>query len=155
ECKLPPLFAKTGAVQLFREWFVPDDKNTGPDRPWYADALIPWGQTSASNGVPGQAVEGGFVDVYIPHDAVPGIHRGAIRVRAGATLEREIAVHVEVLPFALPDDLSFVVDLNGYGGVNSGYDSRRGTPEYRDLLHAYHRLAHLNRGTLDILGYSH
>src|SRR3989454_2701910 len=37
ECKLPQVFEKTGAVELFREWFVPDDKNTGPDPPWYAD----------------------------------------------------------------------------------------------------------------------
>jgi hypothetical protein len=150
ECKLPPVLAKTGAVQLFREWFVPDDKNTGPDRPWYADALIPWGQVTASNGVPGQTVQPVFVDIYIPHDAAPGVHRGAIRA-----MGQEIAVNVDVLPFTLPDNLSFVIDLNGYSGVNSGYDARRGTPEYRKLLHAYHRLAHLNRGTLDILGYSH
>src|SRR5262245_20488440 len=155
ECRLPPVLQKTGAIRLFREWFVPDEKNTGPDRPWYADALIPWGQVSASNGVPGQTVQVVFVDVYIPHDAPVGVHKGAINVRADPALDREIAVNVEVLPFALPDDLSFVVDLNGYGGVNSGYDTRRGTPEDRKLLHAYHRLAHLNRGNLDILGYSH
>ena len=150
ECKLPPVMQKSGAVQLFREWFVPDEKETGPDRPWYADALIPWGLTTTSNGVPGQTVQPVFVDIYIPHDAAPGVHHGALRA-----MGRDIAVNVEVLPFALPDDLSFVVDLNGYSGVNSGYQAQRGTPEYRKLLHAYHRLAHLNRGTLDILGYSH
>ena len=149
------MFEKTGALELFREWFVPDDKNTGPDRPWYPDALIPWGRVTASNDVPGQTVKVVFADVYIPHDAAPGVHRGAVRVRAGSAFEREIALNVDVLPFALPDDLSFVVDLNGYGGVNPGYDLRRGTPEYRKLLRSYHRLAHLNRGTLDILGYSH
>jgi hypothetical protein len=150
ECKLPPVLQSSGAISIFREWFVPDDKNTGPDRPWYADALIPWGTKAGPNGVPGQSVEVAFVDVYIPRDAAAGVHRGRLRVR-----DREIALQVEVLPFALPDDLGFVVDLNGYGGVNSGYGLQRGTPEYRRLLHSYHRLAHLNRGTLDILGYSH
>ena len=62
---------------------------------------------------------------------------------------------VTVLPFALPDNLNFIVDLNAYGGVNSGYDIARGTPEYRKLLQAYHRVAHLNRANLDVLGYSH
>jgi hypothetical protein len=40
--------------------------------------------------------------------------------------------------------------------VNGGYPNlRRGTPEYRALVHAYHRVAHLHRANLDILGYSH
>jgi len=51
--------------------------------------------------------------------------------------------------------LNFVVDLNAYGGVNPGYSVRRGTPEYRALVRAYHRLAHLNRANLNVLGYSH
>jgi hypothetical protein len=55
----------------------------------------------------------------------------------------------------LPDKLNFIVDLNGYGGVNSGYSVTRGTPEYRALVRAYHRMAHLHRTNLDILGYSH
>ena len=76
-------------------------------------------------------------------------------MRAGGRLLRQIAVDVQVLPLALPDKLNFIVDLNAYGGVNSGYDIARGTPEYRKLLQAYHRVAHLNRANLDILGYSH
>ena len=28
ECKLPVVFQKIGAVQLYREWMVPDDKGT-------------------------------------------------------------------------------------------------------------------------------
>jgi hypothetical protein len=55
----------------------------------------------------------------------------------------------------LPNKLNFVVDLNCYGGVNSGWDLERGTPEYRQLEVAYHRMAHLHRANLDVLGYSH
>jgi hypothetical protein len=48
---------------------------------------------------------------------------GTIAVRTEGHLLRTIAVDVNVLPFALPDNLNFIVDLNAYGGVNSG--SRR------------------------------
>ena len=41
--------------------------------------------------------------------------------RAGGRLLRNIAVDVDVLPFALPDNLNFIVDLNAYSGVNSGF----------------------------------
>jgi hypothetical protein len=158
ECKLPAFFQKTGATQLYREWMVPDEKDTSDARPWYPDVLLPlegpFSLPAADNGVPRQRVQPVFVDIYIPHDAAPGVHHGSIEVRAGGLL-RTIPVHVDVLPFALPDNLNFIVDLNAYGGVNPGYNIARGTPEYRDLLHAYHRVAHLNRGNLDILGYSH
>ena len=158
ECKLPAVFRKTGATQLYREWMVPDDKDTSEARPWYPDVLLPLeGSLSlpaVDNGVPHQRVQPVFVDIYIPHDAARGVHHGSIEVRADGVLHT-IPVHVEVLPFALPDKLNFIVDLNAYGGVNPGYNIARGTPEYRSLLHAYHRAAHLNRANLDILGYSH
>ncbi len=159
ESKLPPVFQKTGAVQLYREWMVPDDKDTSDSRPWYPDPLIPlegsFDLPAADNGVPHQRVQPVFVDIYIPHDAAPGVHRGSVAVHAGGRLLREIGVAVEVLPLALPDQLNFIVDLNAYGGVNPGYGIERGTPEYRKLLQAYHRMAHLDRANLDILGYSH
>ncbi|MCX6620793.1 MAG: hypothetical protein NTY38_06885, partial [Acidobacteria bacterium] len=132
ECKLPAIFAKSGAVQLLREWMVPDDKATGPNRPWYPDPLIPlngaFDLPAADNGVPGQRVQPVFVDIYIPHDAAPGVHHGSIAVRAGGQLVRNVPVEVNVLPFALPDKLNFLVDLNAYSGVNGGYNIQRGTP---------------------------
>jgi hypothetical protein len=158
DCKLPAVFQKTGATQLYREWMVPDDKDTSEARAWYPDVLLPlegsFNLPAADNGVPRQRVQPVFVDIYIPRDATPGVHHGTIEVRAG-TLLHTIPVDVDVLPFALPDNLNFIVDLNAYGGVNSGYNIARGTTEYRNLLHAYHRVAHLNRANLDILGYSH
>ena len=103
ECKLPPIFQKTGAVQLYREWMVPDDKDTSPTRPWYPDPLIPLNGSfdlpAADNGVPNQKVQPVFVDIYIPHDAKAGMHQGSIAVRAGGQLLRSISVGVNVLPF--------------------------------------------------------
>jgi len=156
--RLPSIFQSTGAVQLYREWFVPDDKDTGPARPWYADALLPLegplDLPSKDNPVPGQTVQPLFVDVYIPRDTKPGLHAGELLVRA-AGAEHHIALQVDVLPLTLPDTLSFLVDLNCYSGVDSGWNLRRGTPEYRRLEQAYHRVAHLHRANLDVLGYSH
>ena len=41
ECKLPAVFQKTGAVQLYREWMVPDDKDTSPSRPVVSRSAAP------------------------------------------------------------------------------------------------------------------
>jgi hypothetical protein len=106
ECKLPPVFQKNGAVQLYREWMVPDDKDTSAARPWYPDPLIPMNGAfdlpAADNGVPHQRVQPVFVDIYIPHDAAPGVHQGSI---AGAPAAACCATSrwTWMLPFALPD----------------------------------------------------
>lgn len=156
--RLPAVFRKSGAIELYREWFVPDGKPGAEPRGWYPDPLIPldgpFDIPARDNGVPGQKVQPVFVDLYIPHDAAPGTHTGRLLVKAGGE-RREIAVQVEVMPLTLPDKLNFVVDLNCYGGVQNGWDLERGTPEYRKLEIAYHRLAHLHRANLDVLGYSH
>ncbi len=153
--KLPPVFQQTGAVQMYREWFVPDDRRKGPDGPWYPDALIPvkgaLAIPAADNAVPGQTAQPLFVDVFIPHEAKPGVHKGELMVRA-AGKEFPIRMEIDVLPLRLPDTLGFVVDLNCYSSVRSG---KPGTPEYRKLEQAYHRIAHLHRTNLDVLGYSH
>lgn len=159
DASLPGIFRSTSAVQFYREWFVPDDQDTSPSRPWYPDPLIPLAGAfdipARDNAVPGQTVQPAFVDIYIPHDAAPGLHTGRLRVTAAPDLVQDVIVQVEVLPFTLPDQLNFTVDLNAYGGVGSGYNVRTGTPEYRALVHSYHRMAHLHRANLDVLGYSH
>jgi hypothetical protein len=159
EATMPEIFRYAGAVHLYREWFVPDDQDTSPLRPWYPDPLIPLGAPfnvpATDNAVPGQTVQPVFVDVYIPHDAAPGIHTGRLRVTAAPDLAQDIRVEVEVLHLTLPDKLNFTVDLNAYSNVNSGWGIRTGTPEYRVLVRSYHRLAHLHRANLDVLGYSH
>jgi len=155
---LPEVFRQTGAIQMYREWFVPDDRDMTTSRGWYPDPLVPFDGTleipSRDNAVPGQRVQPVFVDVYIPRTAEPGKHFGEISVETtGKTFP--VRIELEVLPIELPDELNFLVDLNCYGGVNSGWDLERGTPDYRRLEHAYHRLAHLHRTNLDVLGYSH
>ena len=145
--KLPQVFEKIGAVQLSREWFVPDDVKPGPNREWYADALVPLKPLSVpceDNPVPGQTVAPVFVDIYVPHDAAPGNHSGELLVRATG-FEKRIRIQMEVLPLTLPDMLNFEVDLMAYTAVPSPAGMERGTPEYRALVRGYHRVAHLNR----------
>ncbi|HUS07891.1 MAG TPA: hypothetical protein VMZ52_16425 [Bryobacteraceae bacterium] len=158
KARMPDVFRESGGVQCYREWFVPDDKDASPTRPWYADALVPiavpFDLPAADNAVPGQTVQPVFVDLYIPRGAEPGLHTGELNVRDGSGFAKTIRIEIEVLPLNLPDKLNFNVDLNAYGGVSSGYDMPRGTPEYRDLLRSYHRMAHLHRTNLNILGYT-
>lgn len=155
ENRLPEVFRSTGAVQLYREWSVPDEKSSNR---WYPDALVPLSGTfdlpARDNPVPGQTVQPVFVDIYVPHDAAPGLHTGRLLVQAGSQWTQGLAVEVEVLPLRLPDKLNFIVDLNCYSGVRDS-GSKYGTPEYRSLEQAYHRVAHLHRTNLDVLGYSH
>jgi hypothetical protein len=146
--KLPKVFAQTGAIKIYREWLVPDEKGE-----WFPDALVPV-SIPFDQAVPGQKVQPFWVDIFIPHDAAPGKHAGQLAVRAEG-LTREIPIEIEVLPLRLPDKLNFVVDLNCYSGVDAGSRVQRGTPEYRAIEHAYYRVAHINRGNLDILGYGH
>lgn len=151
--RLPAILQNTGAIQIYREWFIRDDKNPNT---FYPDPLIPLTGTfdipARDNPAPGQTVQPVFVDIYIPHDAMPGLHTGELRVRSRDGLDERVNVAVTVLPLTLPDKLSFVVDLNCYSGVEG---PSRGTPEYRKVEHAFHRVAHLHRANLDILGYSH
>jgi hypothetical protein len=139
-----PLFR----TELFREWFVEENGE------WYPDALVPFHLPMTGNSVPGQVVQPIFVDIYVPHDAPPGVHSGKLVVHGDAGSE-EIAIDLEVLPFTLPDRLTFQVDLNGYGGVPRPPGIQTGAAAYRSYLHGWHRVAHAHRANLNILGYSH
>jgi hypothetical protein len=150
--KAPAILQPRGLVQLYREWFVRDDKD--PDV-YHPDPLVPLTKPfdipSEDNPVPKQTVQPVFVDIYVPHDAKPGLHTGELRVRSAGGLDQRVPIEVTVLPLSLPDKVSFVVDLNCYSGVEG---PKRGTPEYRAVEHAFHRVAHLHRMNLDVLGYS-
>ena len=158
DSRLPEVFRSKGAIQIYREWFVPEKESGEASGEWYPDPLVPlsgpFNIPSRENPVPGQKVQPLFVDIYIPHSASAGEHLGRIVVETGGK-RQVVEIVLEVLPLELPDELNFIVDLNCYGGVNSGWDLERGTPEYRSLEHEYHRMAHMHRTNLDVLGYSH
>ncbi|OEU71844.1 MAG: hypothetical protein BA864_06020 [Desulfuromonadales bacterium C00003093] len=82
-----------------------------------------------------------IIDIHIPKTARPGMHKGALTLTSGEdTLTLDIAL--KVWNFTLPDTLSFIPQMNGYGRV----------PEADHEL-AYYRLAHRHRTCLNILPY--
>ncbi len=80
------------------------------------------------------AEDGSFIEIHVPKDARPGRHTGTLTV-AG----RAVPFAVTVWKFTLPDRLSFIPQMNGYG--LPGHER------------AYYRLAHEHRTTLNWLPY--
>jgi hypothetical protein len=78
--------------------------------------------------------KGRLLEFQIPKDARPGEHRGTLRIGG-----REVGFTVMVWNFTLPDRLSFIAQMNGYGMM----DGER----------AWFRLAHEHRLTLNVLTY--
>lgn len=122
--------------ELFKNWY----STSATSRRWYPAFNIPMqsGDTFAipdpKRGIKAQANQTILVDIYIPKNARPGIHRGSIQVSRGdATLY--LPLSVQVYDFALPDTLNFYVEFNAYR-----------VP--KNHLH-YHRLAHQHRGVFN------
>ncbi len=108
------------------------------------DPLLPQHGTfslpAADESIQGQTRAALMADVYVPHAANAGIHRGKLTVSADGE-STEITVELHVWDFTLPDVLSFVPEMNCYG-----------LPPDQEL--AYYRMAHAHRTNLNRLGYS-
>ena len=86
-------------------------------------------------------------DLYVPRDAAPGLYTGVITLSAdGWDSPTTLGLRLRVSPVRLPDALSFVIDLNGYGAV-WGY----GDADLNRLRH--YQLAHKHRASLNTLPY--
>ncbi len=139
-------------IWIFRDWYIRDGD-------WYPDACLPlrgpFDIPAADNGVAGQRNQSLFADLIIPKGLPPGTYRGAFMLSGPGIGPVRVPIQVAVSPLTLPDTLTFQVSLNTYGTLGHlfGIDDR--TPAYRALEREYHRLAHLHRATLAILGYSH
>ena len=127
-------------VHLFQDWYVRDGE-------WYPEVAVPLRQAfaipDARNGVPGQRNQSLFVEVYVPHRTPAGAYRGRLEISAEGVKPFVVPVELQVLDFALPDRLSFDVDLNSYGPPGDAAQELR-----------YHRLAHEHRTTLSTVGYT-
>jgi hypothetical protein len=165
----PARFPAAETVGLFKEWYVevkqPSYEGASPlgfdclGPGWYPDALIPLGAPvkpefgmpfdlpDKTNAVPGQKVQGIWVDLSIPRDQKPGVYEGTIRVtaREGSTpVEESLALRLEVFPFALPDEDHLGISLNDYGSI-----SPRRMP--KEKLWAFYQMCHRHRCVLDVL----
>ncbi len=77
---------------------------------------------------------GRLLEFQIPKNAQPGEHRGTLRLGG-----KDVPFSVTVWNFTLPDRLSFIAQMNGYGMM--------------DQERPWFRLAHEHRLTLNILTY--
>lgn len=78
--------------------------------------------------------QGRLLEFQIPKNARPGKHAGTLMVEGVS-----VPFTITVWNFCLPDHLSFIAQMNGYGLPNHGRD--------------FYRLAHEHRLTLNILPY--
>ena len=129
-----PETAATAALSRFR--FV--NTKAGP----MPDPLVPGKDAFdlPDADVKDQTNTGIVADVYVLHDAKPGVHHGTVTVSVGGqSIDLDVELHVR--DFTLPDVLSFIPEMNCYG-----------LPEGQEL--AYYRIAHAHRTNLNRLGYS-
>jgi len=165
----PAPFPAAKNVRLFKEWYIevkqPSHGDSSPvgfdclGPGWYPDPLIPLDQPikrdfsmpfqipDRANGVPGQKVQGVWVDVYIPREQKAGMYRGNIGVKArgGAdVVESSLELRLNVFSFTLPDENHLGISLNDYGSI-----APRRMP--KEKLWAFYRMCHRHRCVLDVL----
>jgi hypothetical protein len=133
-------FADDGAAGVRVAWgryaHVPSAKGPLPD------PILPLGRgldvPAADDRIPGQKSGSIHGELYVPHDAAPGEHRGTLALAAGGeTLE--LAVTLRVWDVTLPDYLSFLPEMNCYGLPGNEW--------------AYYRQAHRHRTVLNRVPY--
>jgi hypothetical protein len=156
----PTQFTKKGGagtikplLSLYRDWYV----KQGSD--WFPEICVPLTSSfdipAADNTVPGQKNQSIFMEMLVPENAAPGDYEGVVNVSAEGIQPQRIPVTLHVNKLTLPNILSFDVSMNAYGTVGQDFGLDDRTPEYRALEREYHRMAHIHRTTLAILGYGH
>ncbi len=138
----PPVFDRIppANVAVFKNWCVKDGD-------WFPEVAVPlegsFSIPDSRNRIEGQRNQSLFVEILVPADIPAGEHAGRLRIEADGVKSFELPIRLVVWNFALPDNLSFDVDLNAYG-----------PPGDADMELKFHRMAHAHRATLNILGYN-
>lgn len=127
-------------IAIYQAWYVKD----GEPLPELAIPLrgglqIP----DPRQGIAGQRNQSLLVEAYVPHGTPAGIYKGALEIAPEGAPRLTVPLEIRVRAFELPDELGFRVDLNAYGPPGDAAAER-----------AFHRMAHVHRATLNILGYS-
>ncbi|RJP20862.1 MAG: fibronectin type III domain-containing protein [Candidatus Omnitrophota bacterium] len=89
----------------------------------YADAAIPLTAPFPAsftipdaNRNPGGVNQSVWIDWFVPKECLTGDYHGHVTISANELPEPvRIAVQIRVSPIVIPDELFFIVDLNGYG----------------------------------------
>lgn len=118
-------------VDLYQALYVPANGRNIPD------PLVPMPERVTLRS---DADQDTVVDIFIPFEASPGIHKGSITISDG----RAIPIELQVLPFAIPKLATFVCEMNGYG-----------LPDHVNDYYALQQVAYDHRVHANILHYSH
>lgn len=121
---------------------------------WHPDSAIPLQppfQDSFSipnrNHNPDGINQSIWFDLYVPRTAKPGEYNGTISIRANELKNPiDIDLKLQVSPIVMPDAISFIIDLNGYG--NKWDYGRRETTRLR-----WFQTCHKHRLSLNTLPY--
>ncbi len=163
------LLAAKSNIRLFKEWYIEvKEPSHGGSSPvgfdclgpgWYPDSLIPLDQPikgdysmpfdlpDKANGVPGQRVQGIWIDVYIPRHQRPGDYEGIISLLAhkGQEVVRtSLELKLHVFPFSLPDENHLGISLNDYGSISPWRMPK-------EKLWAFYQMCQRHRCVLDVL----
>jgi hypothetical protein len=163
-------------VQAFRSWYIKSSsrqrRQLGPNevedvtiRPvgWHADACVPLAEPFAQtvnvpaedNGIEGQTNQALWVDLYVPKGTPTGDYTGTVTVTAeGLSRPAAMSVALKVLPLELPDNSSWIVELNSYGGLAglAGVGGRD-RAKARQAEWEFYRLAKAHRQMINALPY--
>lgn len=115
---------------------------------WIADVLPEITQTQSVSipsqaEIPNQKLLGIYVDLLVPKQTKPGTYTGLITIDSDAGSAR-CPLAVVVQDVTLPDDLTFVVEMNAYGHSDN-----------LKVFHETYRLCHAHRLSYNVLGYNH
>ncbi len=131
------------------------------ERHWFPDGLIPttakgWDKVDLPDprlNVEGQQVQGFWIDLYVPHGTRPGLYKGKVVVSAEGAPKAELELQVEVLPWELPDETSFIFELNTYHSAfaaKPSFDAELGSERHYAIEQAFYKMAHAHRCTLNV-----
>ncbi|MCK5528668.1 MAG: hypothetical protein KAI74_03210 [Kiritimatiellae bacterium] len=138
-------------------------KNVSFRRDWYAKSKTGWyvcampnlkGKDDGIFSIPvsdqdikGQTLQSVYVSVLIPKETSAGNYKGAITISVDGK-EIKLPVRLKVYDVTIPDELSYLIELNNYGFRGKDETTRK-------WFHGVHRLAHEFRLGYNTVPYSH
>ena len=129
---------------------------------YYPDACIPLASpfsttfsvpNTTNNVISGQTNQAVWIDIYVPKTVPAGVYSGTITLTAAQlTSPLTIPVQLTVRNWQIPDQVSFVVDLNGY---HTPWDWGQGSANAAATKLSYFQLGHKHRENINTCPNSH